>query len=330
MPPALQPARPVYRCCKAAPPGGTIAVKHVTGTSAIETVVVPPTRDLGDDFQVRRALPAAQRRAVGPFVFFDQMGPALLRADSGLDVRPHPHIGLATVTYLFEGEITHRDSLGSIQAIRTGELNWMIAGRGIVHSERTPAQMRRAASTLYGIQTWIALPQAAEECAPSFQHFAAAQLPLVEAEGASLRLIAGELYGAPVATLAPMFYADLKLAAGARLPLTAEHAQRAIYILQGQIDVDAARCDAGQLVVLNSGRDITLHAQSSARAMLLGGEPLDGPRHVWWNFVSSSRERIEQAKRDWRGGRMGRVAGDEEFIPLPSEPAVQTPPVDYP
>jgi redox-sensitive bicupin YhaK (pirin superfamily) len=308
------------------------------GSPGIELVVVPPTHDLGGGFQVRRALPSTQRRMVGPFVFFDQMGPTVLRAGSGLDVRPHPHIGLATVTYLFDGEIIHRDSLGTTQPIRPGEVNWMIAGRGIVHSERTAADKRSADSALFGIQTWIALPRAAEECAPSFRHHAASELPLVEAEGASLRLIAGTLYGARAraATLSDMFYADVMLDAAAQLPVAADYEQRAIYITQGRILIDDIGFDAGQLVVLRPRQPVTVRADGTARVMLLGGEPLDGPRHVWWNFVSSSTERIEQAKRDWRDGRLGTVAGDAEFIPLPGPPPAPIPsdaraqPVDYP
>jgi redox-sensitive bicupin YhaK (pirin superfamily) len=304
----------------------------MSGASGIELVIVPPTHDLGGGFHVRRALPSAQRQMVGPFVFFDQMGPTVLGAGRGLDVRPHPHIGLATVTYLFEGEIIHRDSLGTTQAIRPGAVNWMIAGRGIVHSERTAADKRSAESALFGIQTWIALPRAAEECAPSFQHHAASELPLVEAEGKTLRLIAGSLYGAsaPAATLSAMFYADVMLAANAQLPVAADYEQRAIYITHGGIQIDDARFDAGQLVVLRPRQPVTVRADGTARVLLLGGEPLDGPRHVWWNFVSSSTERIEQAKEDWREGRLGSVAGDPEYIPLPSAPAVRTRPVDYP
>lgn len=300
--------------------------------SGIDVVIVPPTHDLGGGFQVRRALPSTQRQMVGPFVFFDQMGPAVLRAGSGLDVRPHPHIGLATVTYLFDGEIIHRDSLGTTQAIRPGEVNWMIAGRGIVHSERTAADKRSADAALSGIQTWIALPRAAEECAPSFQHYAASELPLIEAEGKSLRLIAGTLYGAraPAATLSEMFYADVVLAAAARLPVAADYEQRAIYVSDGRIGIDDMLFDAGQMVVLRPRQPVVVRAEGAARVLLLGGEPLDGPRHVWWNFVSSSADRIEQAKRDWREGRLGSVAGDPEYIPLPTTPAVHSRPVDYP
>jgi redox-sensitive bicupin YhaK (pirin superfamily) len=298
----------------------------------IDVVIVPPTHDLGDGFHVRRALPSRERRMVGPFVFFDQMGPTVLRAGSGLDVRPHPHIGLATVTYLFDGEIIHRDSLGTTQAIRPGEVNWMIAGRGIVHSERTAADKRAAGSSLSGIQTWIALPKAEEERAPSFRHHAASELPLIEGEGKSLRLIAGSLYGAraPIATLSDMFYADVTLAADARLPVATDHEQRALYIIRGRVDVDGSAFDANQLVVLRPQQAVTARALAPSQLLLLGGAPMDGPRHVWWNFVSSSSERIEQAKADWREGRLGSVPGDPEFIPLPITPAVQTQPVDYP
>ena len=298
----------------------------------IDVVIVPPTHDLGDGFHVRRALPSRGRRMVGPFVFFDQMGPTVLRAGSGLDVRPHPHIGLATVTYLFDGEIIHRDSLGNTQAIRPGEVNWMIAGRGIVHSERTAADKRAAGSSLSGIQTWIALPKAEEERAPSFRHHAAGELPLIEGDGKSLRLIAGSLYGAraPVATLSDMFYADVTLAADASLPMATEHEERALYIIRGRVDVDGSAFDANQLVVLRPQQAVTLRALAASQLLLLGGAPMDGARHVWWNFVSSSSERIEQAKADWREGRLGSVPGDTEFIPLPVTPAVQTQPVDYP
>jgi redox-sensitive bicupin YhaK (pirin superfamily) len=309
----------------------------MSANPAIDVVIVPPTHDLGDGFHVRRALPSRQRRMVGPFVFFDQMGPTVLRAGTGLDVRPHPHIGLATVTYLFDGEIIHRDSLGTTQAIRPGAVNWMIAGRGIVHSERTAADKRSAPSSLFGIQTWIALPKKEEERAPSFRHHAAAELPLIEDHGASIRLIAGALYGAraPVATLSDMFYADVTLAAGAQLPVASDYEERALYIISGRIDIDADRFNAGQfevgqLVVLRAQQSITVRALEPVQLLLLGGAPMDGPRHVWWNFVSSSPDRIEQAKRDWRDGRLGSVPGDSEFIPLPARPSLQTPPVNYP
>jgi redox-sensitive bicupin YhaK (pirin superfamily) len=285
----------------------------------IDAVITPPTRDLGGGFKVQRALPSVQRRSVGPFVFVDHFGPTLLRAGTGLDVRPHPHIGLATVTYLFDGEVMHRDSLGSVQLIRPGEVNWMIAGRGIVHSERTAPERRLADSNLYGMQIWVALPRAQEETAPSFQHYPAAALPSIEADGTALRLIAGSLFGerSPVATLSDMFYAEVKLTSGAALPLSTEHEQRAIYILAGRVELDGQLFEPGQLIVLRAGLPVALRAAAPAHILLLGGAPLDGERHVWWNFVSSSKERIDQAKADWLESRFGSVPGDDEFIPLP-------------
>jgi redox-sensitive bicupin YhaK (pirin superfamily) len=294
--------------------------------SGIDTIIIPPLRDLGDGFQVRRALPAAKRRTVGPFVFFDQMGPAHFKPGTGLDVRPHPHIGLATVTYLFEGEIMHRDSLGSVQAIRPAEVNWMVAGSGIVHSERTALEQRESGSVLSGIQCWVALPRDQEETQASFEHYGAAELPYIEGDGIALRLIAGSLNGeeSPVKTQSAMFYADVSLEEGARLSITTEYEERAIYLIEGSAAVDGQKIGAGQLTVLRPRQAATLTAGTEARAMLLGGAALDGPRHVWWNFVSSSTERIEQAKADWREGRFGKVPGDPEFIPLPLEPP--TPP----
>jgi redox-sensitive bicupin YhaK (pirin superfamily) len=290
------------------------------GGQAVETVIVPRTRDLGGGFEVRRALPSSQRRMVGPFVFFDQMGPAVLRGGRGLDVRPHPHIGLATVTYLFDGEILHRDSLGTVQPIRPGEVNWMTAGRGIVHSERTPPELRGAGeSRLFGIQTWVALPREREETEPAFAHHAADALPLVEGEGKRVRLIVGSLYGAraPVEVLLEMFYADAELSPAARLEVPTEHEERAIYVAEGRIGVGGDIFEAGQLLVLRAAESIVVEAPVASRVMLLGGEPMDGPRHLWWNFVSSSAERIEQAKADWRAGRFPPVPGETEFIPLP-------------
>jgi redox-sensitive bicupin YhaK (pirin superfamily) len=288
--------------------------------SAIETVIMPRTRDLGDGFEVRRALPSAQRRTVGPFVFFDQMGPIAFLAGKGLDVRPHPHIGLATVTYLFEGEILHRDSLGTVQPIRPGAVNWMTAGRGIVHSERTPPELRaREGARLFGVQTWVAMPEAYEETAPAFAHHGAAELPVLEEPGKRLRLIVGTLYGArsPVAVFSEMLYADAELGDGAQLNLPAEHAERAIYVIAGRIEIAGTPIDAGRLIVLGPSADIAIAARRPARLLLFGGAPLDGPRHLWWNFVSSSQERIEQAKEDWKAGRFTPVPGETEFIPLP-------------
>ncbi len=289
------------------------------GGGDIETMVLPRTHDLGGGFDVARMLPAAERRMVGPFVFFDRMGPAVFSGGAGLDVRPHPHIGLATVTYLFDGEILHRDSIGSVQPIRPGEVNWMTAGRGIAHSERTPALLRGTGSSLSGIQLWVGLPREHEETAPNFVHHGAGALPLVEAEGKRVRLIAGTLFGtrAPVATLSALFFADAALMAGARLTLSAEHEQRALYLVDGELDIGGVRYAPGRLLVLRPGRVIDMTAPAGARVLLLGGAPLDGPRHLWWDFVSSSKERIEQAKADWQEGRFDRVIGETEFIPLP-------------
>lgn len=297
--------------------------------TALETAITPRGRDLGDGFEVRRALPAAQRRMIGPFVFFDQMGPVALRGGKGLDVRPHPHIGLATVTYLFDGEILHRDSLGTVQPIRPGAVNWMIAGRGIVHSERTPPELRAGESRLFGIQTWVALPRGREEMEPGFAHHSADALPVIEGEGKRLRLIAGSLYGerAPVEVFSDMFYADAALSDAARIELPAEHEERAVYIANGRVEVGGDAYDVGRLLVFRPGEAIAIKALGKARIVLFGGEPMDGPRHVWWNFVSSSAERIEQAKADWQAGRFSPVPGETEFIPLPEQPA---PPVDYP
>ena len=285
----------------------------------IETVVLPRTRDLADGFDIRRVLPASGRRMVGPFVFFDHFGPRLLRAGSGLDVRPHPHIGLATVTYLYEGQVLHRDSLGSVQLIRPGEVNWMTAGRGIAHSERTPPELRARDSVIFGVQLWVGLPKTQEETAPSFEHRDAQSLPLLEGEGLRLRVIAGS-FGrtrSPVATFSATLCVDSELAAGARLALAPEHEERAVYITSGEIEIGSDRFQPGRLLVLAPGREVQLSACSASRLLLLGGETMDGPRHLWWNFVSSSRERIEQAKADWKDGRFGKIVGETEFIPLP-------------
>jgi redox-sensitive bicupin YhaK (pirin superfamily) len=298
---------------------------------ALYIVITGRARDLVGGFQVRRVLPYSQRRMVGPFIFLDQMGPEVLRAGTGLDVAPHPHIGLATVTYLFEGELLHRDSLGTVQMIRPGEVNWMTAGSGIVHSERTPPELRPSGSKLFGLQSWVALPTRDEETAPTFAHHGAAELPVIEGEGKRMRLIAGSLYGAraPVATRSEMFYADVMLEAGAKLPLPSEHEERAVYVVAGSIALTDQNnsFQASQLLVFKPGEAITLsnspEASSPARLMLLGGAPLDNPRHIWWNFVSSSKERIEQAKDDWQQGRFAPVPDETEFIPLPdSGPAV--------
>lgn len=296
----------------------------------LDTVVVTRERELVDGFRVRRVLPSARRRMVGPFIFLDQMGPEVLSAGRGLDVAPHPHIGLATVTYLFAGELLHRDSLGTVQTIRPGEVNWMTAGSGIAHSERTPHDLRPNGSDLFGIQSWVALPQRNEEDAPAFAHHGAGALPVVEGEGVRARLIAGSLYGArsPVKTFSEMFYADVELAVGARLQVPREQEERAAYVVEGSVALEGeegASFGAGQLAVFRPGAEITLAAagSSAARVMLLGGEPLEGRRHIWWNFVSSSPERIERAKEDWKAGRFAPVPEETESIPLPETgPAV--------
>ena len=298
--------------------------------SAIETLIIPRTRDLGDGFEVRRALPAAGRRMVGPFVFLDQMGPNVLKPGIGLDVRPHPHIGLATVTWLFEGEILHRDSLGTVQAIRPGEVNWMTAGRGIVHSERSDHHQRSSLSSLYGLQCWVALPQADEECEPDFTHLKADELPVAEGEGTQLIMIAGSFLGlhSPLPTRSPLFYAQLRLSAGASQLIPAEYEEQAIYIVSGDLDLGSdGSFGAGQLLVLKPHHPLTVTAGGSgATVMLLGGEPMDGPRHLVWNFVSSSEERIEQAKRDWIAQRFAPVPEETEWIPLPDN----LKPAEYP
>lgn len=288
------------------------------GGGVIGMVIEPRTRDLGG-FAVRRVLPYAKRRMVGPFVFFDHMGPAEFAPGQGIDVRPHPHIGLATVTYLFEGGIMHRDSLGCEQPIRPGAVNWMTAGRGIVHSERSGAAERAGLSRLHGIQSWVALPMEHEEAAPAFHHHPADTLPVIETDGARMRLIAGTAFGrtAPVATFSPTFYLDVMAQSGAVFTLPEEHAERALYIVEGSLEIAGARVAAGRMVVFEPGAAVTATATAASRVMLLGGAPLDGPRHIWWNFVASSKERIEQAKADWRGGRFARVPGETESIPLP-------------
>nr|USU33587.1 pirin family protein [Methylobacterium sp. OTU13CASTA1] len=294
---------------------------------AIKTLIVPRSRDLGS-FVVRRALPSTECRMVGPFIFFDQMGPSEFLLGQGMDVRPHPHIGLSTVTYLFEGEIMHRDSLGTELPIRPGELNWMTAGRGITHSERTGRDLRKTGSTLFGLQSWVALSGRDEETAPAFEHYEAGALPVLTGEGKTVRLIAGEAFGArsPVRTSSPMVYADVALEAGAVLPLDPTYDERAIYTVSGAIEIAGDGFGPGQLLVFRPGDRISVRATEAARFMVLGGEPMDGPRHLWWNFVSSRPERIEQAKEDWRQARFDTVPGESEFIPLPETPA----PVRYP
>ncbi len=291
---------------------------------AIEKVVLPAVRDLGDGFQVLRALPTRERRMVGPFVFFDQFGPTVFRAGQGLDTRPHPHIGLSTLTYLIQGEIVHRDSAGHVQTIRAGEANWMTAGRGIVHSERSSPQARNAGGTVFGQQIWVALPKALEEIEPSFSHHAAASLPRLLGDGAEITIVAGTGFGAqaPTPVFSDLVYADIILAAGSRLKIPADYVERAIYIVSGSLSVagDEIVHEAGRLVVFKPAAEIVLKSDAGARVMLVGGEPLPEARHVYWNFVSSSVERIEQAKADWRAQRFDAIVGESEFIPLPPDP----------
>ncbi len=296
---------------------------------ALETLIVAPTRDLGDGFEVRRALPSARRRMVGPFIFLDQMGPATFSAGHGLDVRPHPHIGLATVTYLFEGEILHRDSLGTVQPIRPGEVNWMTAGQGIAHSERTGPETRAAGGQVFGMQAWVALPKRHEEMAPAFVHHAAHEMPLIEGEGARMQLIVGALHGkrSPVSTVSDMVYAAVTLEPGARFQVPAVQEERALYLAQGAVELDGTVFNTGELLILRPGAEVIVRATRPTRMLVLGGEPMDGPRHIFWNFVSSSQERLEQAKADWKAGRFARVPQETEFIPLPEEPPR---PVRYP
>jgi redox-sensitive bicupin YhaK (pirin superfamily) len=288
---------------------------------AIAHVIVPRSVDLGD-FTVHRALPSARSRMVGPFIFFDHFGPAVFRSGTGIDVRPHPHIGLATLTYLFDGEIMHRDSLGTAIAIRPGEINWMTAGRGIVHSERTGPERRAKGDHLHGLQCWVALPAAQEETAPAFAHHGVDEFPVVRDNKKTVRVVVGSLYGerSPVATASETVFADAVLRAGGALPLDAEHEERAIYVLDGEIDIAGDRFDRERLLVLRPGDRITLNAVTDAHLMIVGGAAMDGPRHIWWNFVSSRQERIEQAKAEWTAGHFGKVPGDEiEFIPLPEK-----------
>ena len=283
------------------------------------TLIAPRTHDLGG-FQVRRAVPTLQARSVGPFVFVDHMGPALFEPGRGIDVRPHPHIGLATVTYLWAGALRHRDTLGSLQDILPGDVNWMTAGRGIAHSERTPPDPRAAGHDLHGMQTWVALPKSHEETVPSFHHHAAATLPVRDHAGARLRVIAGRGFGmeSPVRVFADTFNVAVDLAPDAELPIEADAVERALYVLEGEAQLDGADLPEKHLVVLDRGARHVLRAKTPLKAMLFGGEPLDAPRHMWWNFVSSSKERIEQARHDWDSGAFGLIPGDDaERIPLP-------------
>lgn len=288
------------------------------GCDPVDLVITPRTKDLGG-FDVRRVLPAVARRSVGPFVFFDQMGPAMFPAGDGISVRPHPHIGLSTLTWLFEGEILHRDSLGYVQPIRPGEVNWMTAGSGIVHSERTPEELLDKERPLFGLQVWMALPQDLEETDPSFQHVAAADVPSLERDGIKLSLVAGKGWGlsSPVKVYSETLYADVEAAAGSVLTVPADHEERAIYPVRGAVEIGGVTFEAGTMMVLTPSLVVDILAPEGAHYVVIGGAPVDGKRHLYWNFVSSRPERIEQAKQDWREGRFAPVPGDDEFIPLP-------------
>jgi len=284
-----------------------------------DIVVEPNSKDLGG-FRVRRALPSVQKRMVGPFVFLDHLGPARFEAGQGIDVRPHPHIGLATVTYLVDGSIFHRDTLGSAQDIVPGDVNWMTAGRGIAHSERSSPQSRRTGRLMTGLQSWIALPKMFEETNPAFFHHAGASLPELSDTGIKVRVIAGNAYGevSPVQVFSGTLYVDAMLEAGAILPLPRDHEERSVYILAGSVEIAGEEFAEGRLLIFRPGDAISIRAVTPARFVIVGGEPMDGERHIWWNFVSASKERIEQAKADWKAGRFGTVPGDDrEFIPLP-------------
>jgi redox-sensitive bicupin YhaK (pirin superfamily) len=283
------------------------------------TIIDPKVHDLGGGFTVRRALPQLQARHIGPFVFFDHMGPVKFANGEGIDVRPHPHIGLATVTYLFDGAIEHRDTLGSVQTIRPGDVNWMTAGRGIAHSERSPAAERAAGHALHGIQIWVALPTSAEEIDPNFHHHPADSLPQIEKDGVRLRLIAGEAFGlrSPVVTFSRMFYVAVDFLTEGELELSSEHQERGVYASDAELRIEETTLPSQKLAVLPKGVDVKIKGPAGARALLFGGDPVDGDRHLWWNFVSSSRDRIERAKTDWIDGKFGTIIGETEFIPLP-------------
>ena len=282
--------------------------------------IIPRTSDIGN-FEVHRALPSRQQRMVGPFIFWDQMGPGEFLTGQGLDVRPHPHIGLSTITYLFDGEIMHRDSLGVKQRITPGDINLMTAGSGIVHSERTDFAIRNQQNRLFGIQSWLALPKDQEERAPAFKHIPKDQLPFFNEDGMSARLICGSYKGesAPTQPFYECIYMDIHLDDGAKFHIPCDYEERALYALSGQMKIDDIDYPAGELLVLHPGHELTIQAIDKVRVMLLGGAPMDGPRHIWWNFVSSSKDRIEQAKRDWKDNKFANVPNEDEFIPLPED-----------
>ena len=286
--------------------------------TAIRHLIHPLARDIG--FPVRRLLPHAKAQTVGPFIFLDHMGPAHFAHEGTQgDVRAHPHIGLATVTYLFSGAMMHRDSLGSVQRIEPGAVNWMTSGRGIVHSERVPADVRAAGQAVEGIQMWVALPKALEETEPSFTHFPVEVLPMLEQPGVRVHLLAGSAFGmnSPVATPSPTLYASIELKAGAKLELPLDTPERAVYLVSGSVTINGEEVEPYSLAILEPGAAVSLSATADARLMLLGGEPLDGARFIWWNFVASTREHIEAAKQAWRDNALGLIDGEVERIPLP-------------
>jgi redox-sensitive bicupin YhaK (pirin superfamily) len=288
-------------------------------SDSVEVLINARPRDLGG-FAVRRVLPSARRRLIGPFIFFDHMGPAELAVGKGIDVRPHPHIGLATVTYLFEGELDHRDSLGTLRTIRPGDVNWMVAGRGIVHSERSGPESRKLGVHMHGIQCWLALPLEEEQTEPRFEHHPTATIPKLTLDGAELEVVAGAAYGveSPVGILSPTLYVHARLDAGASLPIDDAYEERAIYVIEGEIGCERRKFGPGAMLVLRPAAKLTITAGQRTRVMLVGGAKLAGERHIYWNFVSSSAERLEQAKQNWANGRFSKVPGDEvEFIPLP-------------
>jgi len=286
----------------------------------VEVSIEARMRDLGEGLLVRRLLPSRARRAVGPFIFFDHLGPAVFAPGSVADIRPHPHIGLATLTYVFEGEMVHRDSLGSVQPIRPGEINWMAAGRGIVHSERTPPELRASGFRLHALQVWVALPAPRQEDEPAFFHIGAEEIPEIAGRGVRLRVLAGAAYGktSPLLIPSPLFYVDVEMAAGSALPLIEGPEERAAYVASGTIRCGAEAAGAGKMLVFASGARGEIIADSESRLVLFGGAPLDGPRHLLWNFASTSQARLEQAARDWKEGRFPKIPGDEtEFVPFP-------------
>lgn len=300
----------------------------MTRDDLILQTIEPTTHDLGG-FKVHRTLPSRPRTMVGPFVFFDQMGPAHLEVGNGIDVRPHPHIGLSTVTYLFDGAFDHRDSLGTFQTIEPGAVNLMTAGRGIAHSERSPEEQRAAGPLLSGIQTWLAMPEAKEELDPAFEHLGARELPQIEAHGAVARVIMGTLWGetAPTTCHAETIYGDVQLAPGGQVPIDDAAEERAVYLATGEASIDGMPLEPQRLYVLRPGIRATLRSERGGRVMIAGGGAFASPRHVWWNFVSSSRDRIQQAKEDWKAGRFPLIPGDSaEHIPIPEVPKT----VSYP